>query len=101
MGQSVSRFRKEAIMSDSDLQARFDAAAQDAQQLPRRPGNATLLKLYAYYKQGTVGDAPGNRPGLGDFAGRAKYDAWVKVQGMSQEDAMQAYIDLVERLKAT
>jgi diazepam-binding inhibitor (GABA receptor modulator, acyl-CoA-binding protein) len=84
----------------SDLPTRFEAAARDAQALPHRPDNATLLKLYAFYKQATIGDAVGQRPGLGDFAGRAKHDAWIKVQGMPQEDAMQAYIDLVDRLKA-
>ena len=84
----------------SELQNRFETASREAQQLPRRPDNATLLKLYAFYKQATMGDAAGSRPGLGDFAGRAKHDAWLKIQGMSKEDAMQAYIDLVERLKA-
>ncbi len=83
----------------SDLQARFETAAREAQQLPRRPDNATLLQLYALYKQATVGDVQGRRPAFADFTGRAKHDAWAKLQGTTPEQAMQAYIDLVERLK--
>jgi diazepam-binding inhibitor (GABA receptor modulator, acyl-CoA-binding protein) len=87
------------MTSPTDLQARFTVAAAEAQQLPKRPDNATLLQLYALYKQATLGDVQGKRPGLGDFAGRAKHDAWAKAQGMSKDEAMQSYIDLVERLK--
>ena len=81
------------------LQAKFDASAQAVQALTQRPDNDTLLKLYAYYKQATIGDVSGKRPGLIDFAGRAKYDAWATMKGMPKDQAMQAYIDLVDRLK--
>ena len=33
-----------------------------------------------------------------DMVGRAKYDAWAKLKGMSADDAMQKYIDKVEAL---
>jgi len=84
----------------SDLRAQFANAAQTAQQLKRRPDNETLLKLYALYKQSTSGDASGSRPGLTDFVGRAKYDAWVLLKGTSAEAAMQEYIALVDRLNS-
>ena len=87
-------------MTQEDLQARFEQAAKDALNLPSRPDNDTLLKLYAYYKQATVGDVQGKRPGFTDFAGRAKYDAWKKLKGMPQELAKERYIKLVERLKS-
>jgi diazepam-binding inhibitor (GABA receptor modulator, acyl-CoA-binding protein) len=83
----------------SDLTAQFEAAAQAAQQLPQRPDNDTLLKLYALYKQATGGDVRGSRPGFTDFVGRAKYDAWAKLKGTAKEAAMHDYISLVERLK--
>lgn len=83
----------------STLKARFDRAAHAVLALKERPDNATLLKLYAYYKQATLGDVSGKRPGLIDFTGRAKYDAWAGIKGTSGNAAMQAYIDLVERLK--
>jgi carboxylesterase len=54
-----------------------------------------LLELYALYKQATVGDVVGSRPGMMDLKGRGKFDAWAKRKGTSKDSAMQAYIDLV------
>lgn len=82
----------------SDLDDRFAAAAEASKTLPERPDNETLLKLYSLFKQGSVGDVEGKRPGFTDPVGRAKYDAWGKVKGMSQDDAKAAYADLVESL---
>ncbi len=83
----------------SELKEKFDAAAASAQNLSQRPGNDTLLQLYALYKQATTGDVAGKRPGMFDMVGRAKYDAWSKVKGTASEEAMQQYVDLVESLK--
>lgn len=83
----------------SDLQKQFDAAAADSKNLEERPDNDTLLRIYALYKQGAVGDAQGSRPGFTDLIGRAKYDAWAKVKGISREDAMRQYVDLINSLK--
>jgi diazepam-binding inhibitor (GABA receptor modulating acyl-CoA-binding protein) len=81
-----------------DLASRFQAATAAAKQTKKRPDNATLLKLYSYYKQATEGDASGERPGGFDFVGGAKHDAWAKLKGMSAADAMTNYIKQVERL---
>ena len=81
-----------------DVKAKFEAAAAAAKQTKKRPDNATLLKLYSYYKQATEGDVHGDRPGGFDFVGGAKHDAWSKLKGMSKEEAMQNYIKQVERL---
>ncbi len=83
----------------SDLEARFAKAQQDANVLPERPGNDTLLKLYALYKQATQGDASGEPPGAFDFVKRAKFDAWCAVKGTPPESAMKQYIDLVASLQ--
>jgi len=84
----------------SDLDDRFEQASQEAQQLPSKPDNDALLQLYSLYKQATVGDVSGKRPGFTDFVGRAKFDAWSKIKGTSPDQAKQAYIDLVESLKS-
>ncbi len=81
-----------------DLKSKFDAATAAAKQTKKRPDNATLLKLYSYYKQATEGDVQGNRPGGFDFVAGAKHDAWSKLKGMSKDEAMQNYIKQVERL---
>ena len=82
----------------SDLHTAFNDAVAASKELSQRPDNATLLKLYALYKQASVGDAQGERPGFSDMVGRAKWDAWNDIKGLSADDAMQQYIDLVDTL---
>ena len=81
------------------LQEQFDQAMLDSKNLPERPDNMTLLKMYALFKQASSGDAEGKRPGMTDMVGRAKFDAWDALKGTSKDDAMQQYVDLVEDLK--
>lgn len=81
------------------LQTDFDAAMATSKNLPERPDNMTLLKLYALFKQGSNGDADGKRPGMTDMIGRAKWDAWKAQEGVSKDDAMQQYVDLINELK--
>lgn len=81
------------------LKEQFATAAAAAKELKRRPDNDALLQLYALYKQATVGDVTGKRPGFTDPVGRAKYDAWAKLQGTPAETAMQRYIELVGKLQ--
>ncbi|AJC19519.1 acyl-CoA-binding protein [Pandoraea pulmonicola] len=83
----------------SDLQARFDEAVAQSKTLPERPDNFTLLRIYALYKQGTEGDVSGARPGMTDFVGRAKYDAWEMLKGQPKEEVQQRYIELIDSLK--
>ena len=40
------------------------------------------------------------RPGMFDPKGKAKWDAWDKCKGVSSEEAMKNYVELVESLKA-
>jgi diazepam-binding inhibitor (GABA receptor modulator, acyl-CoA-binding protein) len=82
----------------ADLKSRFEKAAKDLNALDERPSDQDLLQLYALYKQATVGDVNGSRPGAFDFRGRAKYDAWAERKGMSAEAAMKDYVARVGRL---
>lgn len=81
----------------SELQERFNQAVAESKTLSEKPNNMTMLKLYSLYKQGTSGDASGDRPS--DMVGGFKFDSWAKLAGMEQEQAMREYIDLVESLK--
>jgi diazepam-binding inhibitor (GABA receptor modulator, acyl-CoA-binding protein) len=83
----------------TNLKAKFDKAAADSKNLSDRPDNATLLKIYSLYKQGSVGDNEEKKPGFTDMVGRTKWDAWDKLKGTDPKDAMQQYIDLIESLK--
>ena len=82
----------------SDLNTTFEAAVSNSKNLSERPDNATLLKIYALYKQGTVGDNTEKKPGFGDMVGRAKWDAWNSLKGTASDAAKQQYIDLIESL---
>lgn len=83
----------------ADLNSQFEQASQDAKSLSSKPSNNDLLALYSLYKQGTEGDCTGKRPGMTNIKGRAKFDAWKKIDGLSKDDAMQQYIDKVAALK--
>lgn len=83
----------------SDLQAAFDEAVKNSTSLSERPDNATLLKIYALYKQATEGDNEAKKPSFTDMVARAKWDAWEKLKDMSADDAKQQYIDLINSLR--
>ncbi len=82
----------------ADLKAQFEAAVANSKNLSERPDNATLLKIYALYKQASAGDNTEKKPGFSDMVGRAKWDAWNGMKGTSSDDAMQQYVDLIESL---
>jgi diazepam-binding inhibitor (GABA receptor modulator, acyl-CoA-binding protein) len=83
----------------ANLKAQFEAAMADSKNLAERPDNATLLKIYSLYKQGSAGDNAEKKPGFSDMVGRAKWDAWNGLKGTSTDDAMQQYVDLINSLK--
>lgn len=78
-----------------DLDARFTRATEASRNLPKRPDQATLLKLYSLFKQAGTGDVTGDRPGVTDPVGRAKFDAWASMRGVASEQAKADYIALV------
>ena len=82
----------------ADLKKQFEAAAAAIVKAKKDPGTDLKLKLYANYKQATEGDVAGEKPGFTDFVNRAKYEAWAKLKGTSQDEAMKAYIKLAERV---
>ena len=82
----------------SALQAAFERATAESKNLTERPDNATLLKIYALYKQGGSGDNTEPKPGFGDMVARAKWDAWSRLKGLPKAQAMQQYIDLIAEL---
>ena len=82
----------------ADIRKQFDDAAAAILKAKKDPGNDMKLRLYANFKQATEGDVKGEKPGFTDFVNRAKYEAWAKLKGTAPEEAMKAYIKLVERV---
>ena len=84
-------------MTGANLDEQFTDA--QARSKSTSPSTEQLLELDALYKQATVGDVAGSRPGMLDLKGRAKYDAWAKKKGTSGDAAKTAYVALVDRLQ--
>lgn len=80
------------------LQENFDKAVADVKNLKQTPKDDQLLELYALFKQATVGDCNTDRPGLLDFKGKAKWDAWNHKKGTDAEKAKQDYVNNVQGL---
>eukprot|EP00211_Chloroparvula_japonica_P010469 CAMPEP_0119131306 /NCGR_PEP_ID=MMETSP1310-20130426/9990_1 /TAXON_ID=464262 /ORGANISM="Genus nov. species nov., Strain RCC2339" /LENGTH=85 /DNA_ID=CAMNT_0007121871 /DNA_START=23 /DNA_END=280 /DNA_ORIENTATION=+ len=78
----------------------FKTAADEATKLPSKPSDADMLVLYGLFKQANVGDCNTSKPGFLDMKGRAKWDAWKKLEGKGQDDAKRDYISKVEELKS-
>ena len=75
-------------LKDPALKDKIEALADDKK-----------LEIYGLFKQATVGDVNTERPGMLDFKGKAKWDAWKGKEGMSTDDAKQAYVDLIAELE--
>lgn len=80
-------------MTDETMSRNFPSAH------PIQTTQEEMLDLYGLFKQANVGDVNTARPGMLDFKGKAKWDAWKSREGMSKEDAMTAYVALVASLK--
>ena len=83
-----------------DVKSKFDEAVANSKLLSQKPGNDVLLQLHSLYKQSTEGDVSGEAPSNPfDFVNKAKYDAWASLKGKPKEEAMQEYVELVNKLK--
>jgi len=82
-----------------NLHEQFEQAITESKQLPEKPSNDILLKIYSLYKQSTQGDISGEKPNGFDFINLAKYNAWESQKGKTSEESMQEYIDLINSLK--
>jgi len=81
------------------LKESFEKAAKESKELPEKPDNETLLKLYSLYKQATEGDvkaiiaALGNAasvPALDTIAAGSKSKTWKPDQRRKMQEAYVA-----------
>lgn len=83
-----------------ELVTLFEQAVANSKTLAEKPDNETLLKLYSLFKQATEGDNSESGPANAfDFVAKFKHEAWAKLKGLTKEEAMQQYINLVTQLK--
>ncbi|MDT7832858.1 acyl-CoA-binding protein [Flavobacteriaceae bacterium S356] len=80
-----------------DLDIKFDEAFEKISALEESIAPDLMLKLYAYYKQGTSGDPLSLNTGP-DVRNAFKFNAWMQLNGMTQEDAKKEYIKLAKKI---
>jgi len=83
----------------SELDADFDQAKQTLNILKSEPGNDVKLRIYALFKQATKGENTESPPSAINFVAKVKYNAWKALSGMTQDEAKQKYVDIVEGLR--
>ena len=76
----------------ADLFARAQEVVNEFGQSGQKITNDQALEIYAFFKQGTTGDVNTSRPGMFDLKGKAKWDAWNAIKGLSQEEARGRYV---------
>ncbi|GAA5837910.1 hypothetical protein JCM11251_004696 [Rhodosporidiobolus azoricus] len=93
-------------MSASSAAGDFNRAVQWVASSQAVTSNEAKLRLYALYKIATTSSAPSNaRPGIFDFTGRAKWDAWASTgkrferdEDGGKETAMREYQEEAKQL---
>ncbi len=88
MGKESDEIKEKFLKAAKEIKAHTDLNLD----------NDTLLSLYAYYKQGVEGDFNTEQPGFLDFKGKAKWEAWNKLKGLSSEEAMKKYYKKVKKI---
>lgn len=81
------------------IEQQFEQAQQDVAGFLPQDDRLTMLRLYTLYKQATHGDASGKRPSITQPVKRIQWDAWYELRGMTQQQAMEGYVALVESLR--
>ncbi|KAH3775462.1 enoyl-CoA delta isomerase 2-like isoform X1 [Dreissena polymorpha] len=81
--------------------AEFSKAKERLGALKEDPGNDVKLKIYALFKQATIGKCNAPKPGMLDMVGKYKWNAWNDLGNMSQDEAQKQYIQLVDSLAGT
>jgi diazepam-binding inhibitor (GABA receptor modulating acyl-CoA-binding protein) len=100
--RSLRRRRRRSTRARSARPQQFNAAYDSVRSWTRTngdPNNDEKLAMYSLGKQAKVGDCNTDRPGMFDFAGKAKWDAWDAIKGKSKDDAMTEYIAELARQK--
>jgi acyl-CoA-binding protein len=81
----------------NDLDIRFQKAYKEASKLKEKLPPDVMLKLYAYYKQAVKGDHFSFNTNNG-LRNAFKFNAWMQLKGMSEDQAKQEYINLVNSI---
>ncbi|HKX87071.1 MAG TPA: acyl-CoA-binding protein [Flavobacterium sp.] len=86
-------------MSEKDLDTRFKEAFEIASNMEQDSlPQDIMLRLYAFYKQAAFGNIGSINYSAHDVIDAFKLNAWLQVSHLSEDEAKQAYIDLINEI---
>ncbi|HEX5743717.1 MAG TPA: acyl-CoA-binding protein [Flavobacteriaceae bacterium] len=81
----------------TDLDKEFESAFVKASSSTIKLPPDVMLKLYAYYKQATSGSNYKSANGDVELINAFKLNAWLQLTSLTEDEAKQGYIDLVNK----
>jgi acyl-CoA-binding protein len=81
----------------TDLDKEFETAFLKASSSPIKLPPDVMLRLYAYYKQATKGSNYKSAAGDVELINAFKLNAWLQLTSLTEDEAKQGYIDLVNK----
>ncbi|HEX9979879.1 MAG TPA: acyl-CoA-binding protein [Flavobacterium sp.] len=86
-------------MTEKDLDIRFNEAVEMASQMSQTSlPQDVQLRLYAFYKQATIGTPAANFTNNFDLRNAFKTNAWMQISHITAEEAKESYIELIHSL---
>lgn len=86
-------------MPEKDLDTRFLEAVEIASEMTQASlPQDVQLRLYAYYKQATIGTINYNQSSNEDLRNAFKTNAWLQISNLSVEESKELYIEAINSL---
>ena len=86
-------------MTKEDLESRFLAAINLAEQIPQASlPQDVQLRCYAYYKQATFGTIAYKISSNYDLRNAFKTNAWMQISHLNADQAKEKYIEMIEEI---
>jgi acyl-CoA-binding protein len=85
-------------MAKKDLNTRFLEAFEKASNMTETLPPDLMLRIYAYYKQATNGTVGYRQLNDNDLRNAFKTNAWMQISHISQDEAKEKYIEIINSL---
>ena len=86
-------------MPEKDLDTRFQEAVEIASEMTQASlPQDVQLRLYAYYKQATIGTINYNQSSNDDLRNAFKTNAWLQISNLSADESKELYIEAINEL---
>lgn len=86
-------------MPEKDLDTRFQEAVEIASEMTQASlPQDVQLRLYAYYKQATIGTINYNQSSNDDLRNAFKTNAWMQISNLSVDESKELYIEAINSL---